>query len=301
VKPSVQTLHRSHAARRGAIGSYVQLTKPRISLMVTLTGAVGYFMASRAGIDGWGLLHLMLGTLLVSGAANTLNQVLERTPDAIMQRTARRPIPLGRVGTGPAVAFASVLGLGGVLYTGLVLNFLTAMIAAITMASYAFVYTPLKRRTSLNTLIGAVPGALPPLGGWAAARGTLGLGGWVLFAIVFFWQIPHFMSIAWLLRREYAKAGFRMLPVVDPSGVRTARHMAVTAAVLVPLSLLPSALGLTGSVYLGGAFALSTAYAAVSFWAGRRLDTARARRLFLFSLIYLPALLAFMMIDKLPG
>lgn len=284
-----------------AFADYLELAKPRISLLVTLTGAVGFFMGSRGAVSAWGLVHTMIGVMLVSAAANTLNQILERTPDAQMRRTARRPIPTGRIRPEHATRFAAILGIGGALYCALFLNPLTAAIAAATLLSYSFVYTPLKRKTVFNTLIGAVPGALPPLGGWTAASGRLEWGGVALFLIVFFWQIPHFLSIAWLLRAEYAKAGFRMLPVVDREGTRTGRHIVVTGVLLVPAAALPVVLGMTGAVYLGGAILLSAVYAGLGISAARGLTTATARRLFLGSLLYLPALLILMMADKLTG
>jgi len=288
------------ATRPWSVRDYVKLTKPRISLLVTLTAAVGFAMGGRGAVHAWGLVNTMIGTLLVSGAANTLNQVLERTPDAKMRRTAGRPLPTGRVSPAAATTFATVLGVGGTLYCGLVLNWLTAAIAAATLASYAFVYTPLKRRTTLNTLVGAVPGALPPLGGWAAATGSLGSVGWALFGVVFLWQIPHFYSIAWLLRHEYAKAGFRMLPVVDPSGRKTAVQIVASGVALVALATAPYFLGACGAVYLIGSLALSVAYLAVGVWASGRLNSARARWLFVTSLAYLPALLVLMTFDKRP-
>jgi protoheme IX farnesyltransferase len=268
--------------------------------MVTLTAAVGYFMASRQGFHTAGFFHILVGTFLVAGAANTLNQLLERTPDARMRRTAERPLPTGRVSPEAAGWFAAILGIVGTGYTAFFLNPLTAIIAVATLGSYAFVYTPLKRQTPWNTLVGAVPGALPPLGGWAAATGGIGLGGWVLFGVVFLWQIPHFLSIAWLLRQDYARAGFRMLPVVDPEGTRTARHLLVTGGLLVPVSLVPAFIGLAGTVYLAGALALSLLYLGVTIRLARRPETLTARAVFLVSLVYLPALLAIMMIDKLP-
>jgi len=289
------------AVRSAGVSDYVTLIKPRISLMVTLTAAVGYFMASLNGIQIAGLVHAMIGTFLVSGAANTLNQLFERTPDAQMRRTQNRPLPAGRVRPHQAAWFAGILGGAGLVYCTVFLNPLVAILAAATLGSYAFVYTPLKRKTPFNTLVGAVPGALPPLGGWAAATGRLDAGGWMLFAIVFFWQIPHFLSIAWLFREEYARAGFRMLPVVDREGRRTARHLLVTAFALVPVSVLPAFMGMTGIIYGVGAGVLSLLYAGFSVAMVRRTDRPRARLLFLVSLIYLPALLVLMMIDKLPG
>jgi protoheme IX farnesyltransferase len=291
----------AHARSASPLADYIELAKPRITLLVVVTAAVGYFMASRAGLSVWGLIHTMIGTALVAGGASTLNQVMERDADARMRRTANRAVPAGRVSPESAFAYGTALGVGGVLYIALFLNPLTTILAAATFASYTFLYTPMKRRTTLNTMIGAVPGALPPLGGWTAAGGDVTPAAGALFLIVFLWQVPHFLAIAWLLRDDYERGGFRMLPVVDPSGASTGRHIALSALALVPVSLTPTLLGLTGSVYFFGALALTLALAAQGLWMARRPTDARARRLFLGSIIYLPALLVVMMIDKLPA
>lgn len=301
MKDSAHVLPRSVSHTAASARDYFALTKPRISLMVTLTGAVGFFMGSRGALPPLGLLHVIVGTALVSGAANALNQILERTPDARMRRTAGRPLPSRRLTPAGAASFATVLGVGGTLYCAAFLNQLTAAIALATLLSYAFVYTPLKRRTALNTIVGAVPGALPPLGGWAAATGTVDAGALALFSIVFLWQIPHFLSIAWLLREEYARAGFRMLPVNDPRGMRTGLTMAAFALVLVPVSAVPSWLGVTGRLYLLAVVGFSLVYAAASLRAAIRLDAVSNRWVFVVSLLYLPALLVAMVVDKFPG
>ena len=287
--------------RSWSIADYVDLAKPRITLLVVLTGAVGYFMASRTGLSLPGLLQIMFGTALVSAAAGVLNQVMERDADAKMARTADRAIPAGRVSPESGLIYGTTLGLGGVLYIALFLNLTAALLAAVTLGSYVFIYTPLKRVTTLNTLVGAIPGALPPVGGWAAATGTVSREAWVLFLIVFLWQIPHFLAIAWLLRGDYAKAGFKMITVNDPEGRSTGRHVALGALALVPVSLAPTLVGMTGAVYFIGAMVLSLAYCAVSLWMAFRPSATRARWLFLTSIIYLPALLATMMVDRLPG
>lgn len=299
-KTQTETFSRSRPAVVREIRGYWELSKPRISLMVTLTGAVGFLMGMASGASFTGLFHVMLGTFLVSAAANTLNQIFERTPDAQMRRTANRPLPTGRISPLQAGIFASVLGVGGVLYVTLFLNGLTGVIASVTLLSYAFVYTPLKRKSTLNTLVGAVPGALPPLGGWTAATGALGSTGWALFAILFFWQLPHFYSIAWLLKQEYARAGFKMLPSIDPTGTRTGIAMVTTSALLIPVSLLPTWLGATGWVYGAVAAGISLGYFACSLWASRKLSVTRTRWVFVSSLLYLPLLLVVMTIDKVP-
>jgi heme o synthase len=293
-------LVREAGLRGSAIGDYFQLTKPRITLLVVLTALVGYFMGSGSAFSVMALFHTMLGTAMVAGGASVLNQVVEREPDARMVRTQRRAIPSGRISPEHGLLFGAVLGLGGILDVAFFLNAATATLAAATFALYVFVYTPLKRKTSLNTLVGAVPGALPPVGGWAAASGHVPLEAWSLFLIVFLWQVPHFLALAWLMRDDYVRGGFRMLTVGDTQGIVTGRHIALSAGALVPVSLAPSLLGLSGPTYFLGALLLSGAYAGVSIWAARRLSSSRAKWLFLASVIYLPALLAVMLLDRLP-
>jgi protoheme IX farnesyltransferase len=200
-------------ARNSSVADFVELTKPRITLLVVLTAAVGYFMASRDGLSLPGLFHILFGTALVAAAAGVLNQVIERDADAKMIRTADRAIPAGRVTPETALLFGTILALGGVVYITFFLNVAAGLLAIGTLVSYVFIYTPLKRVTTLNTLVGAVPGALPPVGGWAAATGGISREAGVLFLIVFLWQLPHFLAIAWLLREDFARAGFRMLTV----------------------------------------------------------------------------------------
>jgi protoheme IX farnesyltransferase len=292
---------KAHARPVPRLADYLELTKPRITLMVVLTAAVGYFMAS-AGVSVVTLLHVALGTAMVAAGASVLNQVRERDADARMRRTANRAIPAGRVSPHSALLFGVLLGVTGTLYITLFLNMVTAALAAITLASYVFIYTPLKRVTTLNTLIGAVPGALPPVGGWAAATGgSLGVEPWALFLILFLWQVPHFLALAWLLRHDYAQGGFRMLPVVDPRGRSTGMHIAVSAAALIPVSLLPTLFGLAGPLYFFIALGLSAAYAGVSFRMALEPDTRRAKWVFVGSILYLPALMAALLIDKLPA
>ena len=295
-------LVRQVQARSGsALADYIEMTKPRITLLVVLTAVVGYIMGSGATISLMGLVHTVIGTGLVAAGAGVLNQVAERDADARMVRTARRAIPSGRVSAEHGLLFGMILGLGGLVHVTLFLNITTTAIAAITLASYVFVYTPLKRKTSLNTLVGAIPGALPPVGGWAAASGGLPSEAWTLFLLVYLWQVPHFLAVAWLLRDDYLRGGFRMLTVGESAGSVTGRHIAISALALVPVSLAPSLLGLSGTVYFAGALLLSGAYAAVSVWAAWNLTVARARRLFLTSVIYLPAILAVMLLDRLPA
>ena len=293
-------LVREEGLRGSTLSAYFELTKPRITLLVVLTALVGYFMGSGPAFSLLHLFHTLLGTAMVAGGASVLNQVVEREADARMVRTQRRAIPSGRISPEHGRLFGSILGLGGILDIAVFINAATALLAAATFALYVFVYTPLKRKTSLNTLVGAIPGALPPVGGWAAASGHVPLAAWTLFLIVYLWQIPHFLALAWLLREDYVRGGFRMLTVGDTRGVVTGRHIAFSALALVPVSLVPCIIGISGTTYFFGALPLSAAYAAVSLWAAARLSSMRARWLFLASVIYLPALLAVMLVDRLP-
>jgi heme o synthase len=282
----------------------VELTKPRITLMVVITAAVGFLLADSA-TGGAGsfpfvlLLHTLVGTGLVAGSGSALNQVIEKDLDGRMARTSRRPLPAGRLDPEVALGFGVLLAIGGLAHLYFAVNPLTALLGAATLVGYLFLYTPLKRVSSLATIVGAAPGAVPPLMGWAGYADDLAPGAWALFGILFLWQLPHFLAIAWMYREDYAQGGYPMLPVVRPDGAATARQAVLWAAALVPLSLLPSALGLTGAVYAGGAFLLGTAYLAASIAFGFRPDRSSARRLLLTSVLYLPALLIVMLVDRL--
>jgi protoheme IX farnesyltransferase len=277
---------------------FFALTKPRIVLLVMLTAAVGFYAAATGNADVLLFVHLMVGTALVAGGSGALNQVAESGSDALMQRTAGRPIPAGRVGRGVSAAFAALLGATGTVYLFLFVNALTAGLAALTLVSYVLFYTPLKRVTTLNTLIGAVPGALPIVGGWTATGTGLSVSAWSLFGIMFLWQLPHFLALAWLYRADYARAGLRMLSVGDDDGRRTFGQALLYAAALVPVSLIPTVVGLAGSLYFGGALALGCWFAATAAVAVRRRTTPAARRLFLVSIAYLPGLLGLLVLDK---
>lgn len=267
----------------------LQLTKPRITLLVTLSALVGFLVAGASDVAL--LAHTLLGTALVAGAAAAFNQLVERGTDGFMHRTADRPLPAGRLAPEVASRFAFGLLAAGSIWLAAFANPLAAFLGAFTTASYVLLYTPLKRVTPLSTVIGAVPGAIPPMIGWAAARNDLGAGAWVLFGIVFFWQMPHFLAIAVLCREDYARAGVRVLPVVEPDGAATGRQAVLYALGLVPVSLLPLPLGLAGGVYGAGALLLGLAFlaAAVRFMAQPN-EPARARALFRLSLVYLPLL-----------
>lgn len=291
---------------------YLELTKPRITVMVLVTAAAGFVLAHGGlapAVDAslqstafWALLlHTLAGTGLVAASGSVLNMVLERHHDARMRRTASRPLPAGKLDPDRALAFGVALGVVGLLWLAFAANLLTAVLAAVTLGTYVFVYTPMKRMSSLATVVGAAPGAMPPVMGWAAYTGELGPGAWALFGILFFWQLPHFLAIAWMYRADYARAGFPMLPVVEPDGSSTSRQAVLWSAALVPLSLLPAALGLAGWVYAAGALFLGLAYLAASLAFGRARTAPTARRLLLASVVYLPGILGALLADRLIG
>jgi len=280
-----------------AVSNYLALTKPRLNLLVVVTSAAGYYLG--AGDRTPELLPMtqaVVGTALVAGGAAVLNQVYERDTDALMRRTRLRPLPDGRVSAADARAFGLVLaaaGLAALLFT----NVLAALLAAATLAVYLIVYTPMKRRSTASTLIGAIPGALPPAIGWAAADGGLPAGGWALFAIVFLWQIPHFMAIAWMYRDDYERAGFPMLPVLEPDGKRTGRHAVLYSALLLPASLVPTLVGVSGLGYFVVALLLGIGMIALSARFARHRTDETARALFYGSITYLPLVWAAMILN----
>jgi protoheme IX farnesyltransferase len=280
------------------LADLVELTKPRITLMVVLTAAAGFLVAGAGPVPAALLLGTLVGTGLLAAGASALNQVLERDTDARMKRTADRPLPAGRLDPDAALVFGVGLGVAGLLLLALRVNLLTALLGALTLGGYLFVYTPLKRLTSLATVVGAVPGAMPPLMGWAAQRDALDPAAWSLFGLLFLWQLPHFLAIAWLYRADYARAGFPMLPVLDPEGDRTARQMILYAAALVPVSVLPSVLGLTGVAYFAGSLALGVALLACCLAFAASRSAGAARRLMLASVLYLPAVLVVLVLDR---
>jgi len=277
---------------------YVALTKPRVNLLVLVTTTIAFHLGNVGRTDLALLFHTVVGTFLVASGAAAFNQVLERDVDARMRRTMARPLPGGRVSARDAALFATALSIAGILELGFGANWLAATVALITLGSYALVYTPLKRVTSLATIIGAVPGALPPVIGWAASRGSVGLEAWVLFAIVFVWQMPHVLAVSWLYREDYARGGIRVLPVEDPNGRSTAFQMVNYAAALVPVSLMPTVVGIAGRTYLAGAIVLSIALLAMTIRFARNRTPEGARRLFAASLVYLPVLWVLMLADR---
>jgi protoheme IX farnesyltransferase len=276
----------------------VELTKPRITLMVVVTAGIGLLLASGGRVPMAMVLHALLGTGLVAAGSAALNHVLERDIDALMRRTANRPLPAGRMHPDLALTLGVGLAVAGLVELTLGVNLLTALLGAVALAGYLFVYTPLKKISPLATVVGAVPGAIPPMMGWAAVTESLDPGAWVLFAILFLWQLPHFLAIAWMCREDYARAGLPMLPVIHPDGRSTARQMVLWGAALLPVSLLPSMLGLTGSAYFLGALGLGLFFLAVCVAFAVSLSALAARRVLLTSVLYLPAVLAVMVLDR---
>lgn len=287
------------AAPRVRVADLVELTKPGITFMVVTSCAIGFLMATRRLADPWLLVSVLIGTGLVSGGASAFNHVFERRLDAKMRRTANRPLPTGRVQPDVALLFAISLAICGLTELALTVNWVSALLGAIALVGYSFVYTPLKRVSSLATVLGAVPGAIPPMIGWAAATGTVDTGAWILFGILFFWQMPHFLAIAWLCREDYGRAELPMLTVGDTAGVQTGRQVILYGAALLPMSLMPSVLGLTGGLYFIGALAASLAYLGYCVAFALRPGNDTARKLMFASILYLPAVLAVMVLDRL--
>lgn len=289
------------AAAGNKVAAYVSLTKPRIVVMVLVTVGVGFLLGARGSAHPATLSLTLLGTALVAGGASTLNQWMERARDARMRRTANRALPRGRLGAVEAASFGVGLGLAGTAILLWGANWLAAAVAVSTLLLYVFVYTPLKPWTTLNTAIGAIPGALPPVIGWAAATETLGIEAFSLFLIVFLWQFPHFLAIAWIYREDYARGGLKMLPGADPQGALTGRQATIYALALIPAGLLPATIGLAGPVYFVGALVLGLLYlvVAIQFWTG--VSESTARRLLRMSFFYLPLVLLLLVLNPLPA
>jgi protoheme IX farnesyltransferase len=279
---------------------FLQLAKPRLNLLVVLTTLGGYYMGARAGLLAWQLVFALLGTALVAAGAAALNQYMERDLDSLMQRTRNRPLPAGGLTPSAGLAFGASLAVAGILVLAALVNLLTAALALVTCVAYLAFYTPLKRVTPLNTLVGAIPGAIPPVMGWAAAQASLGPEAGALFAILFFWQLPHFLAIAWLYREDYARAGCRMLPLEEGGAKRTGFAAVLYSTALVPAALSPVLLGMAGNVYLVGAGVLSLGFLAASVHMARQASEAAARLLFRISLLVLPLLFLLMALDKIP-
>ena len=298
MKPTIEMEGGNFVSSSSAVADWATLMKVRISVMVVFSTLVGYILGAQGPLDMARLIHTLLATFLTSAGAGVLNQVYEREADGCMVRTADRPLPAGRISIEQANRVGLILTAFGILYLGIAVNGLTVLVGALTSGSYLLLYTPLKQRTPHNTAVGAVSGALPPVGGWTAATGQLGGEALALFGILFLWQFPHFYAIAWMYRDDYARGGYRMLSVDDPGGDRTAHQVVLYSLVLLSCSLMPALLGIAGPVYFSGAVVLGL----IVLWQGlsfaqSRTD-GRARSLLRSTLIYLPALWLIMVLDK---
>ena len=299
-----KTKSRSHALE------YIELMKPELTGLSVLTTLCGFYLASSKGeFNGLTFVHTALGTLLVGGGAGALNQFIERKFDALMKRTERRPLPSGRLVPRQALMFGIVCSIIGMLELLYFVNPLTGLLGGLTWASYLFLYTPLKRITPLSTIVGGIPGAIPPMMGWTAVRNSLSIESWILFAILFCWQMPHFFSLAWMYKKDYARAGFKVLSVLDESGARTSKQILLYTALLIPASIAPAYFGLTGTVSFIGAILLGLGFMSIGILQVRfsmqtsSTDIAHvnfyARKMFFASLLYLPALMLLLSFDKL--
>jgi protoheme IX farnesyltransferase len=277
-------------AARSRANDFVALAKPRLNVLVVASSLAGYVMGGGDLSNAVRVVFTVVGTALVAGGASAFNQVIERGADSLMRRTRLRPVPDGRLQPAESLVFATALSVFGLLILAAGVNILSAAVALTTLLTYALIYTPLKRRSSLSTVVGAIPGALPPVIGWAAARDGLSQGAWVLFGIVFLWQLPHFLAIAWIYREDYARAGFPMLPVIEPDGRSTARQAVFYCSALLPVSLAPTLLGMTNTAYFAAALVLGLLFLGLTLKFARTRASADARRLFFGSIIYLPIL-----------
>lgn len=298
MKAGTSTIPETAIEEKSLAGTLSDLFKARLTALVVLTTLVGYYAGSIGRVDFWLMFHAVAGTAMVACGASALNQLLEKDRDAKMRRTEKRPLPSGKLSPDTVLMIGTGLSVAGLGYLALKVNLLTSVLGALTLVSYVLIYTPLKVRTTLNTVIGAIPGALPPLMGWTAARNEVTVEGWSLFAILFLWQLPHFMAIAWLYREDYARGGFKMLPIIDPEGKKTAAHAVCHAFGLIPVSLCPALFGIAGVIYLAGAVMLGLMFLFFAIQFSRRLTAEGARQLFFASIIYLPALLGLLVLDK---
>jgi heme o synthase len=287
------------AALLGRLSDYWTLTKPEVNFLVVMSTLAGFYVALRGALDIPLLLNTLLGTLMVASGTGTLNQYIERKSDASMRRTARRPLPAGRIRAVEALVFGILLAIGGGALLWVEVNPLASVLALLTLTTYLLIYTPLKKKTALCTLIGAFPGAMPPLIGWAAARGSLNAESLVLYSILFLWQFPHFLAIAWMYRDDYARAGLRMLPPEDPDGRLTSRQIIAFLVALVLVSMVPTLIGQVGKVYLFGTAVLGSYFLLHGARLARNRTNVLARRLVLASVLYLPLVFGLMMFDKI--
>src|SRR5690349_3273890 len=286
------------SSRASFVSDFAELVKARLTLLVLLTTAVGFYLGAEPPVDYRALFHTVFGTASAAAGAAALNQWWERRVDALMRRTKTRPIPAGRMAPFQALVLGAALSISGVVYLAIICNALSAVLAAITIVIYIFAYTPLKRTSTANTAVGAIPGAIPPMIGWAAARGDIGLGAWSLFIIVFLWQMPHFFAIAWMFREDYSRAGFRMISGDDSSGERSASQSVFFCILLLILGGLPAFLGLASYAYLAIELLLGALFVAVAMRFLRLRTQSAARLLFIVSIVYLPLLLAALVLTK---
>jgi len=277
---------------------YLALTKPRITWLILMSTGMGYYFGLNGALDFWALLHTIVGTGLIASGTAALNQWYERDADARMRRTDQRPLPSGQMSPTKAFLFGVALSVLGFLELGMGVNWLSAGLGLFTLLSYLCVYTPLKRVSPVSTTIGAVPGAMPPLIGFAAASGTLTAEAWVLYAILFLWQFPHFYAIAWMYREDYERAGIRMLPVVEPDGESTVRQMLLFSLLLIPVSLAPRYLDMTGNLYVAGTLAAGVAFVAACVRMSKDRSLLKARSVLLVSVVYLPVLYGLLLLDR---
>jgi heme o synthase len=296
----VSTARTAEMTLASRAGAYIALTKPDVSFLVLMTTAAGYYMGARGSVDWLHLIQTVFATLLIAAGTAALNHYIERESDRYMRRTASRPLPSGQLQPREALWFGVALSIVGALDLYITSGLLASALGVLTCLGYLLAYTPLKKRTVWATFVGAFPGAIPPMIGWAAATGTLDRGAWLLFAILFIWQFPHFYSIAWMYREDYARAGILMLPVVDREGTRTFRQIILTSIVLVAVSLLPAVLGLAGVRYFFGALVASTALVQVCLWAASAKTNVRAKWLMHATVLHIPVLLGLMVYDKIP-
>ena len=282
------------------LGAYIALTKPDVSFLVLMTTGAGFYMGARGPMPWLHMLHVIFGTMMIAAGTAALNHYIERESDRFMRRTASRPLPTGQLTPAEALRFGLALALAGAVDLYYSAGSIACLLGVFTSLSYLLAYTPLKKRTVWATFIGAIPGAIPPMIGWTAATGELGTGAWLLFAIVFLWQFPHFHAISWMYREDYARAGILMLPVVDKDGTRTFRQIVLYAASLVAVSLLPAIMGFAGMLYFFGALVTCTGLVQVCLWAASAKTNTRAKWLMHATVLHIPILLGLMMYDKLP-
>lgn len=285
-------------ATREKLAAFVELTKPRITFLIVLTSAAGFCLGSKGAFDYLALFNALFGIALLSSGIATLNQYMERGLDARMRRTLARPLPSGKLGAGVALAFGLVLTIAAEVYLAAFVNLLTAAFGVTVIVGYLLCYTPLKTRSSLSTVVGAFPGAMPPLMGWTAATGEAGLEAWALFGILFAWQFPHFLAIAWMYKEDYARAGILMLPVVEPDGRVTGQQIIAYSLMLVPVSLLPTVLGVSGKIYFVAALVLGLLFLASGVRAALSKSNQHARQLLMASVFYLPLLFGVMVLNR---